>query len=100
MVFRDEGAANRSKLIHAAVVPPANVADGAVSSDLLRGRETRAWGDQACRGRQAVLRRQAPINRRGRYRRVVIVWAKTVLSRRCRPRAYPRESEGRASDRC
>ena len=44
------GVDSRTKLIHAAVATPANVADGAVLPELLHGRETRVWGDQAYRG--------------------------------------------------
>ena len=44
--------------------------------DLLHGRETRAWGDQAYRGQRAVIRQHAPkakdfTNRRYRHRGVV-----------------------------
>jgi IS5 family transposase len=35
---------------------PANVADSTVLSDLLHGRETRVWGDQAYRGQQAIIK--------------------------------------------
>ncbi|MGH7210389.1 MAG: IS5 family transposase, partial [Acetobacteraceae bacterium] len=67
---------SRTKLIHAAVATPANVADSRVLPDLLHGRETRVWGDQAYRGQRAVIRRQAPrardfTNRRYRHRGVV-----------------------------
>ena len=37
------GVDSRTKLIHAAVVTPANVADSTVLADLLHGRETRVW---------------------------------------------------------
>ena len=55
---------------------PANVADSAVLPELLHGRETRVWGDQAYRGQRAVIRRHAPraqdfINRRYRHRGIV-----------------------------
>jgi transposase, IS5 family len=43
------GVDSRTKLIHAAVAPPANVADGTVLPDLLHGQQTRMWGDQAYR---------------------------------------------------
>ena len=46
MVFRHESASRgrqRTKLIHAAVVTPANVADSTVLPDLLYGQETRVW---------------------------------------------------------
>ena len=34
---------------------PANVADSRVLPELLHGRETRVWGDQAYRGQRAVI---------------------------------------------
>jgi IS5 family transposase len=37
------GVDSRTKLIHAAVATPANVADGTVLPDLLHGNETRVW---------------------------------------------------------
>ncbi|HEV2301299.1 MAG TPA: IS5 family transposase [Stellaceae bacterium] len=70
------GVDSRTKLIHAAVATPANVADGTVLPALLHGRETRVWGDQAYRGQRAAIRRKAPrardfVNRRYRFRGVV-----------------------------
>ena len=70
------GVDSRTKLIHAAVATPANVADSTVLPDLLHGNETRVWGDQAYRGQRAVVRRHAPqardfINRRYHHRGVV-----------------------------
>jgi transposase, IS5 family len=70
------GVDSRTKLIHAAVATPANVADSTVLPDLLHGNETRLWGDQAYRGQRAVIRRHAPraqdfVNRRYRQRGVV-----------------------------
>jgi transposase, IS5 family len=70
------GVDSRTKLIHAAVATPANVADSTVLPELLHGRETRVWGDQAYRGQRAVIRRTAPraqdfVNRRYRHRGVV-----------------------------
>jgi len=70
------GVDSRSKLIHAVVVTPANAADSTVLPDLLHGRETRVWGDQAYRGQRAVIRQHAPkaqdfVNRRYRHRGVV-----------------------------
>ena len=67
------GVDSRTKLIHAAVATPANVADSTVLPDLLHGRETRVWGDQAYRGQRAVIRQHAPnaqdfTNRRYRHR--------------------------------
>src|SRR5713226_7104518 len=70
------GVDSRTKLIHAVVATPANVADSAVLPDLLHGRETRLWGDQAYRGQRAAIRQHAPkaqdfTNRRYRHRGVV-----------------------------
>ena len=70
------GVDSRTKLIHAVVATPANVADSAVLPDLLHGNETRVWGDQAYRGQTEVIRAHAPkakdfTNRRYRHRGVV-----------------------------
>jgi IS5 family transposase len=70
------GVDSRSKLIHAVVATPANVADSTVLPELLHGRETRVWGDQAYRGQRKVIREHAPkardfTNRRYRHRGVV-----------------------------
>lgn len=70
------GVDSRTKLIHAVVATPANVADSRVLPDLLHGNETRVWGDQAYRGQRAVIRQHAPkakdfTNRRYRHRGVV-----------------------------
>src|ERR1700757_653913 len=67
---------SRTKLIHAVVATPANVADSTVLPELLHGQETRVWGDQAYRGQRAVIREHAPkardfTNRRYRHRGVV-----------------------------
>ena len=72
------GVDSRSKLIHAVVATPANAADSTVLADLLHGKETRVWGDQAYRGQRAVIRQHAPkaqdfTNRRYRHRGVVDV---------------------------
>jgi IS5 family transposase len=59
VVLRDEdgilGVDSRSKLIHAVVATPANVADGTVVPDLLHSNETRVWGDLAYRGQRLVI---------------------------------------------
>ena len=67
------GVDSRSKLIHAVAATPANVADSRVLPELLHGRETRVWADQAYRGQRAVIRQCAPrardfVNRRYRHR--------------------------------
>src|SRR5207248_9504859 len=54
------GVDSRTKLIHAAVATPANVADSTVLPELLHGQETRVWGDQAYRGQRAVIRSMRP----------------------------------------
>ena len=79
MVLWNEGAfrgRHRSKLIHAVVATPANVADSRVLPDLLHRNETRVWGDQTYRGQRAVIRERAPrardlTNRRYRHRGLV-----------------------------
>jgi transposase, IS5 family len=70
------GVDSRSKLIHAVVATPAHAADSTVLPNLLHGKETRVWGDQAYRGQRAVIRQHAPkaqdfTNRRYRQRGVV-----------------------------
>ena len=55
------GVDSKSKLIHAVVAAPANVADSRVLPDLLHGDETRVWGDQAYRGQGRVLEEYAPL---------------------------------------
>ena len=74
MVLRDEGARSdsKTKLIHTAVVTPANVADATVLL-LLHGEETKVWGDQAYRGQSEVIQECAPrgqdcTQRRYRYK--------------------------------
>ena len=54
------GVDSKTKLIHTAVVTPANVADATVLPELLHGEETRVWGDQAYRGQRAVIKQCAP----------------------------------------
>ena len=67
------GVDSKTKLIHAAVVTPANVADARVLPELLHGEETRVWGDQAYRGQSQVIHQWAPraqdcTHRRYRYK--------------------------------
>lgn len=62
----------RSKPVHSVLVSAANVADRDALPYLLRGRETRVWGDQGHHGRREVIRRCAPgardcTNRRYRH---------------------------------
>src|SRR5438046_9086972 len=69
------GVDSRTKLIHAVMATPANVADSTVLPELLHGHETRAGGEQADRGQRAVIREHAPkardfTNRRYRHRAV------------------------------
>src|ERR1700682_2900021 len=70
------GVDSRTKLIHAVLATPANVADSTVLPELLHGQETRVWGDQAYRGQRAVIRAHGPkardfTNRSYRHRGVV-----------------------------
>src|SRR5271166_546762 len=67
------GVDSRTKLIHSALVTPANVADATVLPELLHGEETRVWGDQAYRGQSEVIHECAPLaqdctHRRYRYK--------------------------------
>src|SRR5437867_8217274 len=67
------GVDSRTKLIHAAVARPADVADSTVLPDLLHGEETRVWGDQAYKGQSHVIKECAPraqdhTHRRYRYK--------------------------------
>jgi transposase, IS5 family len=70
------GVDSRHKIVHAVVATAANVADNQVLADLLHGKETRVWGDQAYRGQAEVIKAQAPnardfTNRRYRHRGIV-----------------------------
>nr|MBI3613474.1 IS5 family transposase [Nitrospirota bacterium] len=67
------GVDSRTKLIHAVTAMAANVADSTVLPQLLHGRETRVYGDQAYRGQTAVIHQCAPqardfTQRRWRFR--------------------------------
>jgi len=56
------GVDSLSKLIHAAVVRPANLADCTVLPDLLHGQETGVWGDQAfCKATAASWMRSSAL---------------------------------------
>jgi IS5 family transposase len=67
------GVDSKTKLIHTAVVTPANTADSAVLPELLHGEETRVWGDGAYQGQTQVIHSCAPrardcTQRRCRYK--------------------------------
>src|SRR6202161_400938 len=67
------GVDSKTKLIHTALVTPANVAGAAVLPELLHGEETRVWGDQAYRGQTDDIQECAPraqdcTHRRYRYK--------------------------------
>jgi IS5 family transposase len=67
------GVDSKTKLVHTALVTPANVADARVLPELLHGEETRVWGDQAYRGQGEVIHACAPraqdcTHRRYRYK--------------------------------
>ncbi len=67
------GVDSKHKLIHSAVVTPANVADATVLPELLHGEETRVWGDGAYQGQSEVIHQCAPrardcTQRRCRYK--------------------------------
>src|SRR5262249_45010363 len=72
---------------------PANAADSVVLPDLLHGRETRVWGDQAYRQSEgdhqaARAKGQRLTNRRYRHRGIVdeTERRRTIPSKRCLPR--------------
>ena len=93
------GVDSRSKLIHAAVATPANVADSTVLPDLLHGKETQVWGDQAYRGQAEAIREHAPraedlTNRRYRHRGVVDAAEKACNRTKSRVRAKVEHSIG------
>lgn len=54
------GVDRQSKVIHSVVVTPANTADCKVLGDLLRGDETRVYGDQAYKSQRELIRAKAP----------------------------------------
>lgn len=54
------GVDSKLKLIHSVVATPANVHDSQVLPQLLRGNETRVWGDSAYVGQTEVIRAMAP----------------------------------------
>ena len=54
------GVDSQSKVIHTVAVTPANTADCRVMGQLLRGHETRVYGDQAYKSQRAVIRAKAP----------------------------------------
>ena len=67
------GVDSRHKLIHTVQVSAANWADKEALPHLLRGTETKVWGDQAYHGQGEAIRAVAPqaqdcTNRRSRYR--------------------------------
>lgn len=64
------GVDSKTKLIHSAVVTPANVHDSQPLPQLLHGAETRVWGDSAYIGQKKAIKKAAPnardfTNRRG-----------------------------------
>lgn len=67
------GVDSKTKLIHSALVTPANVADSTVLPELLHGEETRVWGDQGYVGQTEAIHEHAPraqdwTHRRYRYK--------------------------------
>src|SRR5580700_2902705 len=63
------GVDSKTKIIHTAVVTPANVADAKVLPELLHGEETRVWGDQGYLGQTGVIQQCAPQARDCTHRR-------------------------------
>lgn len=54
------GVDSKTKLIHSAVVTPANVHDSQPLPELLHGSETRVWGDSAYIGQKRAMKKAAP----------------------------------------
>jgi IS5 family transposase len=54
------GVDKKHKLIHSVAATPANVADGNVLPQLLRGDETHIWGDSAYAGHSEAIQARAP----------------------------------------
>ena len=54
------GVDSKTKLIHSAVVTPANVHDSQPLPKLLHGAETRVWGDSAYIGQKSAMKKAAP----------------------------------------
>ena len=82
---------SRTKLIHAVVATPANVADRTVLPDLLHGQETRVWGDQAYRGQRAVIRQP----QRPRISSIAATGTAVSWMRSSGEKSYQVESAGR-----
>lgn len=73
------GVDSRTKLIHSLATSAAHIADSRLMGQLLHGRETRVWGDQAYQGQAAILRQHAPKARdltSRRWRSKLQVWPK------------------------
>jgi transposase, IS5 family len=68
------GADSKTKLIHCMTTTAANVHDANVLGQLLHGKETRVYGDQAYRGQKAVIRKHAPRARNFTNRRYRPLW--------------------------
>jgi IS5 family transposase len=86
------GVDRKTKLIHAVVATPANVADGTVIGQLLHGGEKRVWGDAAYVGRGDAIREKAPeakdyTQRRGRGYRYLTDYQRRINRARSRVRA-------------
>jgi IS5 family transposase len=54
------GVDSLTKVIHTVAITPANTADSKVLGQLLHGRETRVYGDQAYKSQREVIRAKAP----------------------------------------
>jgi IS5 family transposase len=75
------GVDSKTKLIHSAVVTPANVHDSQPLPQLLHGAETRVWGDSAYIGQKEAIRTAAPSARDFTNRRATRSHALTEADR-------------------
>lgn len=86
------GVDSKTKLIHSAVVTPANVHDSQPLPQLLHGAEKRVWGDSAYIGQKAAIGKAAPnardfTNRRGTRSHALTEAQRMTNKRKSRVRA-------------
>lgn len=93
------GVDSRSKVIHTVAVTPANTADCKVLGQLLHGRESRVYGDQAYKSQREVIRAKAPkakdfTNRQCKWKHVLDETIKAKNRNKSRVRARVEHSIG------
>lgn len=93
------GVDSQSKVIHTVAVTPANTADCKVLGQLLHGRESRVYGDQAYKSQREVIRAKAPkakdfTNRQCKWKHVLDETIKAKNRNKSRVRARVEHSIG------